>query len=317
MKAVVFNGRRASEPFSLREVAPPSTRTGEVLVRVRCASVNALDYRSASMGILQKGKIPGADIAGVVVATGDGARRFKPGDEVIGDLSASGLGGFAELAVAPETLLAAKPAGVSFRQAAALPVAATTALQALQRAGRIEAGQKILIYGASGGVGTFAIQIARLLGAKVTAVCSEKNVGQALSLGAELALDYREADAALTGKAYDLLIAVNGNRSALDYWRALKPGGALVTVGGSLGQIASAALFGPWLTLFGKRTCLLTAKPDRAALDMLAGWVCDGLIQPVIERVYPLSDAAEAIRYLNQGHASGKVVLTMDDEGNP
>ncbi|MCX6309009.1 MAG: NAD(P)-dependent alcohol dehydrogenase, partial [Bacteroidia bacterium] len=221
------------------------------------------------------------------------------GDEVLGDLGSFGFGGFAEYAVAPEKAIVLKPATLTFEEAAALPMSALTALQALRNKGNIQKGQQVLIFGGGGGVGTFAIQLAKYFGAEVTVVCSTKNVEQSKVLGADHVLDYTLVDSLKTGNRYDLLLAINGNRRLSDFKRVLKPHGNYVMVGGSLSQVFRSLLFGWLLSLGSKKMLSLAAKPNQQDLEFIAN------------RYYSLEKVAEAIRHLSEGHASGKVVIKV------
>jgi NADPH:quinone reductase-like Zn-dependent oxidoreductase len=261
------------------------------------------------------GKVLGADMAGVVDAVGPGVTRLAVGDEVFG--VAKGLkGAFAELACAAEGQLAKKPAHISFEAAAAVPTAATTALHGLRDQGRVKEGDRVLIHGASGGVGTFAMQIAKALGAEVTAVTSARGAAQALALGATRIIDYAREDFARANDRYDVIVAVNGHRTMWDYRRALAPGGRGVVIGGALGQIAAAAFLGPFLSLFGGRRLgfMGIAKTTAGDLAFLAELLAAAKLAPIIDRRYPLGSAAEALRYVAQGHAAGKVILTVATE---
>ncbi|MBU1633250.1 NAD(P)-dependent alcohol dehydrogenase, partial [bacterium] len=295
-----------------RNVEKPRPNDNEVLIKILAVSANAADYRSMRMGIIPKRRIFGADIAGRVESVGENIRQFKPGDEVIGDLSDCGFGGFAEYAVAPEKALIPKPTKILFEEAAALPMAGITALQALRDKGNIQKGQKVLIVGSGGGVGTFAVQLAKYFGAVVTAVCSTKNVEQTSSLGADYVIDYTKEDFTKSNRSYDLILAVNGNRSLSAYKRILNPNGKYVMVGGALVQIFKSILFG-WLMSFGsKKMRSLAAKSNQKDLEFIVKLVEDGKIKPVIERRYPLDKAADAMRYLGEGHARGKVVINVE-----
>ena len=279
------------------------------MIKILAVSANAADYRSMRMGIIPKKRIFGADIAGRVESVGKNIRQFKPEDEVIGDLSDCGFGGFAEYAVAPEKALIPKPTKVLFEAAAALPIAGITALQALRDKGNIQKGQKVLIVGSGGGVGTFAVQLAKYFGAVVTAVCSSKNVEQTSSLGADYVIDYKKEDFTKSNRCYDLIIAINGNRPLSAYKRILNPNGIYVMVGGALLQIFKSIFFG-WLMSFGsKKMRSLAAKSNQKDLEFIVKLVEDGKIKPVIDRRYPLDKAADAMRYLGEGHARGKVVI--------
>ena len=212
MKAVVYDKRGSGDRLSLRELEKPAPGEGEVLVKIVCTAINAADYRSMALGSIPKSRIFGADVSGVVEAVGSLASKYKPGDAVFGDLSVAGFGGFAEFVAAPEKVFAQKPRSVSFEQAAAVPMAALTALQALRDKGEIQPGNKVLIVGAGGGVGTFAVQLARYFGADVTAICSANSADLASSLGANQVLDYAKDDFTKNGKKYDLIFGTNGNQ---------------------------------------------------------------------------------------------------------
>ena len=258
MKAIVYTKYGSPDVLRLQEVTKPEPAADQVLIKVRAASANALDYRRfeklSSMGRLMEerfiksvGKVLGADIAGVVEAVGANVKQFQPGDEVFG-VSAGSSGGFAEYASANENHLALKPANLSFEAAAAVPVAAMTALQGLRDKGQIRPGQKVLINGASGGVGTFAVQIAKAFGAEVTAVCSSRNVDMARSIGADHVIDYAKDDFTQNGGQYDLIFAVNGNHLLSAYRRALNSQGIYVCAGGALSQLFQAMLLGPLMS---------------------------------------------------------------------
>ncbi|MFH1250617.1 MAG: NAD(P)-dependent alcohol dehydrogenase [bacterium] len=312
MKALVYNKKGLPDKLFYRNVEKPRPNDNEVLIKILAVSANAADYRSMRMGIIPKRRIFGADIAGRVESVGENIRQFKPGDEVIGDLSDCGFGGFAEYAVAPEKALIPKPTKILFEEAAALPMAGITALQALRDKGNIQKGQKVLIVGSGGGVGTFAVQLAKYFGAVVTAVCSTKNVEQTSSLGADYVIDYTKEDFTKSNRSYDLILAVNGNRSLSAYKRILNPNGKYVMVGGALVQIFKSILFG-WLMSFGsKKMRSLAAKSNQKDLEFIVKLVEDGKIKPVIERRYPLDKAADAMRYLGEGHARGKVVINVE-----
>lgn len=311
MKAIVYNKKGSPDKLIYSDVEKPQPGDIEVLIKIHAVSANAADYRSMKMGIIPKRKIFGADIAGRVEAVGKNIRQFKPGDEVIGDLSDCGFGGFAEYAAAPEKALIQKPSNISFDEAAALPMAAITALQALRK-GKIQKGQKVLIVGSGGGVGTFAVQLAKYFSTVVTAVCSTKNVEQTTSLGADNVIDYTKEDFTKSDRRYDLIVAINGNRPLFAYKRILNQNGIYVMVGGALLQIFMSILFG-WLMSFGsKKMRFLSAKSNQKDLELIAKLVEDGKIKPVIDRRYSLDKAADAMRYLGKGHARGKVVINIE-----
>jgi NADPH:quinone reductase-like Zn-dependent oxidoreductase len=250
-------------------------------------------------------------VAGIVESAGKNISLFKPGDEVLGDLASFGFGGFAQYVTAPEKALISKPPDINFEEAASLPMAALTALQALRDKGNIQKRQQVLIAGSGGGVGTFAIQLSRFFGAEVTAVCSTGNIEQSRSLGADHVIDYKKDDFTKGNIRYDLILAINGNNSLASYRRSLNPGGKCVMVGGSLSQIFSAILFG-WLFSFGSRKIsTLAAKANRKDLEFIAKLAEDGKIKAVIDRRYPLDKTSEAFQYLTEGHAQGKVVIII------
>lgn len=312
MKAIVYTKQKSPDVLQLKDVEKPSPNDNEVLVKIIAVSANAADYRSMKMGMIPKKKIFGADIAGRVEAVGKNIRQFKPGDEVIGDLSGCGFGGFAQYAVVPEKVMIFKPAKISFEEAAALPMAALTALQALRNKGNIQNGSKVLIVGSGGGVGTFAVQIAKYFDAEVTAVCGTKNVEQTVSLGADRVIDYTKEDFTKSSRRYDIIIAVNGNNPLSSYKRILNPGGIYVMVGGALSQIFKSLLFG-WLMSFGsKKMCSLAAKSNQKDLEFVVKLAAEGSIKPVIDRRYSLDETANAMNYLSEGHARGKVVIHVD-----
>lgn len=312
MKAVIFDKRNSPDSLVLRETEKPTPNDNEVLVKIAAVSVNAADYRSMKMGIIPKKKIFGSDIAGWVEAAGKNISRLKTGDEVCGDISSYGFGGFAEYAAAPEHLLALKPESVPVETAAAVPMAAVTALQALRNKGNIQPGQKVLICGAGGGVGTFAVQLAKYYGAEVTAVCGDKNVKVMQSLGADYVINYHTDDFTVSGKHYDLILAVNGNHSLSTYKRLMAAKGIFVMVGGALPQVLQSILFGALMSAGSKKMRILTAKSNRDDLEFILKLAEDGKVKPVIDRYYPLAETAEAVRYLSGGHALGKVMIDVE-----
>ncbi len=321
MKAIVYTQYGSPDVLELREVEKPNPRDNEVLIKVHAASVNAADWhylRGAPLLFrlnigLQKPKniLLGADVAGRIEAVGRNVTQFQPGDDIFGDLSESGRGTFAEYVCANENALALKPANISFEEAATVPVAAVTALQGL-REGQIQPGQTVLINGASGGVGTFAVQIAKSFGAEVTAVCSTKKSDMVRSIGADHVIDYTHEDFTQNGHRYDLILAANGYHSISDYKRVLSPKGTYVMSGGAGAQIFQAMLLGPWMSRnSSQKMGNLSSKPNNKDLDFLKELLEAGKVIPVIDRCYPLSEVADAIRYVEEGHAQGKVVITV------
>jgi len=324
MKAIIYTQYGPPEVLQFKEVAKPALMDDEVLIKVHAASVNAADWhllrgepflvRLVVGGLLKpKYQILGAAVAGQVEAVGKNVKQFQPGDEVYGDLSGCGWGGLAEYVCACENALVLKPANVTFEEAATIPVAAVTALQALRDKGHIQPGQKVLINGASGGVGTFAVQIAKALGAEVTAVCSTRNVDMVRSLGADHVIDYTQEDFTQNGQQYDLILAANGYHSISAYKRALRPGGMYIMSGGSMAQMYQAMLLGPLMSMTGnKKMGNLMAKPNQRDLIFMKELLEAGKVVPVIEKRYSLSEVPEAVRYVEEGHARGKVVITVE-----
>ena len=318
MKAIVRTQYGPPDLLQFREVEKPVPRDNEVLIKVHAASVNPLDLftmRGAPLihripGLrTPKDKQIGVDVAGQVQSVGRNVTQFKPGDEVFGVCR----GAFAEYACATEDKLARKPANISFEAAAAVPVAAITVLQGLRDKGRIQPRQKVLIDGASGGVGTFAIQIAKSFGAEVTAVCSTRNVEKARSIGADHVIDYLQEDFTKSGQRYNLILGANAHHSIFDYRRALSQDGIYVVVGGNVARFFQAALVAPLLSRMGtKKTRFFIAKINQKDLVFLKELLEAGKVVPVIDRRYPLHETAEAIRYLEEGHARGKVVITVE-----
>ncbi len=324
MKAIVCEKYGSPDVLTFTDVDKPVPGDGDVLIKIQAASLNAFDWRMLRPdpfmvrfmggGLLKpKNRIPGTDMAGRVEAVGEKVTQFKPGDEVYGDLGRWGCGACAEYGCVPEAALAPKPGGVTFEQAAAVPMAALTALQGLRDKGHIRSGQRVLINGASGGVGTFAVQLARYFGAEVTAVCSTGNMDLARTLGADHVIDYSKEDFTKNGRQYDLILAANGYQRLADYKRALAPGGSYVMTGGTMKQIFQAMLLGPWYSLTGnKKMGGITAQANQKDLVFIKELMEAGKVVPVIDRVYPLSAVPEALRYLLAGHARGKVVITME-----
>lgn len=324
MKAMIYTEYGSPDVIQFKEVEKPTPKDNEVLVKVHAASVNAADWHylrgtpwlfRLSCGLLKpKNIFLGADVAGRVEAAGKNVTQFQPGDEVFGDLSACGRGAFAEYVCASETALVLKPTNISFAEAAAVPVAAVTALHGLQSRVQIQPGQKILINGASGGVGMFAVQIAKAFGAEVTAVCSTRNIDRMRSIGADHVIDYTQEDFTQNGQQYDLIYCTVGNRSISDYQRALAPQGVCVIAGfTSLRLMFEHMILGPRRSKVGGRRMGLsgTVNPNKADLIFLQKLLETDKVVPVIDRCYPLSETAEAIRYLEIGRARGKIVITM------
>ena len=323
MRAIARDRYGSTDVLDLRNVDKPEVGDEEVLVRVRAAGVDrgvwhvmtGLPYpiRLAGFGVREpKQPVIGGDLAGVVESVGSNVTSFRPGDEVFG----AGNGSFAEYAVVPEKTLAPKPTNLTFEQAAVVPTSASTALQALRDKGRIEPGQKVLIIGASGGVGTYAVQLAKAFGAEVTAVASTEKVEMVRSIGADHLIDYRQEDFASGDARYDLIVDIGGNSSLSRLRHVLNPKGTLVITGGEtdgkwLGGVdrqLRAQIMSPFI---GQKLGTFIASVKTEDLLELKGLIESGKVTPVVDRAYPLSDAPEAIRYLEEGHARGKIAITV------
>ena len=328
MKAFVLGSYGSSDHLDLTAVDTPVPAADEVLVRVRATSVNPYDWHHmrgeprvarlmpGTLGLrAPKLRILGGDMAGQVEAVGEDVTEFRPGDDVFALLE---QGGFAEYVSVPERLLARKPGNLSYEQAAAVPMAATTALLGLRDVARIEPGQKVLVNGASGGVGTFAVQIARALGARADAVCSLPNADLARSIGADDVIDYTSQDFTRSGRRYDVLLDIAGSRPVFACRRVLAPRGTLVLIGGPAGRwlqpaghMFSALAMAPLVSQRIAMADTVSCTTKKRILMTLTTLIEDGKVTPVISRRYPLHDIREAVRYQEQGHAAGKVVVTI------
>ena len=322
MKAIVRTKYGPPDVLQLQEVEKPAPTDEQALVAVRAASVTFSNLLMVTagpfpirliLGLLRtpKPQIPGSDMAGRVEAVGRNVKQFQPGDEVFGYLADCGKGAYAEYVCAPERALGLKPANLSFAEAAAVPEAALVALQAVRDDGQVQKGQKVLIYGASGGIGTFAVQIAKYFGAEVTGVCSTRNLDLVRSIGADYVIDYTREDFTKNGQQYDLIVATAGYRSLADYQRALSRQGIYVCTGGSWAQIFQAAARGQRSSSGGKKLVMLTMNPNYD-FAFIREMIEAGKVRPVIDRHYPLSEIAEAFRYYGRRHARGKVVITVE-----
>jgi NADPH:quinone reductase-like Zn-dependent oxidoreductase len=326
MKAIRYQRYGGPDVLELRDVDPPAVGVDEVLIRVRAAAVNPLDfhfmrgtpYLVRAIAGLSRPKVHGlgADVAGQVEAVGRNVTRFQPGDEVFGECR----GAFAEqVCVRQDAAVLAKPANLSFAQAAAVPVAGFTALQALRDTGGLQPGYRVLVNGASGGVGTFAVQLAKAFGAEVTGVCSTRNVETARSIGADHVIDYTKADFTRNGQRYDLVIDTAGNRTLPEIRRVLTPKGVLVGVGAPdrgdwIAPLLGMARMVLYSAVVSQRMRSMLARPRRDDLAVLRELIEAGKVTPVIDRTYPLAEVPAAIRYLEEGHARGKVVITVGRE---
>ena len=327
MKAILFTRYGSPDVLQLAEVEKPVPNEDQVLVKVVAASANPLDWhrmRAApflvrlSDGFL-KPKNPklGADVAGIVEAVGGDVTEFKPGDEVFGEI---GSGSFAEYACASEKSLVLKPANVSFVEAAAAPVVGLTALQGLRDTGKIHSGQKVLINGAAGGIGTFAVQLAKSYGTEVTGVCSTRNLDMVRSIGADHVVDYTREDFTHTGQQYDLIYDTIGNRSVSDYRRALRPNGTCVIAGfTTMARLFEHMILGPMTSRKSDRKVGMmgVANPNKEDMLCIQELLATRKVVPVIDRCYPLHETAEAIRYLETLRARGKVIIQVEPSAQP
>jgi NADPH:quinone reductase-like Zn-dependent oxidoreductase len=317
VKAVVHTEYGLPDVLQIKEVAKPTPTDDEVLIKVQAASVNRSDWENligkplyARIGGLLKPRhqILGSDIAGRVEMAGRNIRQFQPGDEVFGHIS-SYTGGFAEYVCVPEKALALKPASLTFEEAAAIPEAALIALQGIRDKGQVQPGQKVLINGAGGGAGMFAVQLAKLYGAEVTGVDNTEKLDFLRSLGADHVIDYTQEDFTKNGNQYDLILDVVASRSVFAYKRALRPNGSYFMVGGSVATIFQILLLGSWMR--SKKIRVLAVYPNPKDLVFLTELCEAGKVVPLIDRRYPLREVPEALRYLEEGHAKGKVVITV------
>jgi NADPH:quinone reductase-like Zn-dependent oxidoreductase len=327
MKAIVCTEYGSPDILRLEEVAKPVPKEDEVLVKVHATSLNAADFEtlrgtwSARFGgpIKPMHKILGTDLAGTVEAAGRNVDHFQPGDEVWGDLSFPfGFGTFAEYVAVSQNALALKPASMSFEEASTYPQAGIIPLQTLRDKARLQPGQKVLINGAGGGQGTFAVQIAKHFGAEVTGVDSASKLDMLRSIGADHVMDYKDIDYTRTGQRYDVIFDVVAHRSYFDYRRALTPGGTFFIVGGTLGTFLQVVLLGVLFSRVGVKKLGINAYDmnNEGDLTFLTELFEAGEVKPVIDRHYPLSELPDAIRYLEDGNVLGKVVITMTDEDN-
>jgi NADPH:quinone reductase-like Zn-dependent oxidoreductase len=322
MKAITINQYGGPEVLTLSEVPKPVPSGNEVLVRVKASSLNAADWHVMRgdpkfyrivLGLRKPMyTILGADVAGIVEAVGANVTRFREGDEVFGELAGHNFGAFAEYICAPESLVVHKPRTLSFEEAASIPLSATTALYGIRNRGELKAGQTVAINGASGGVGVYLIQLAKNAGAEVTAVCSSDKTEQARMLGADHVIDYTKQRFTRNGKKYDLILGANGDLPLAEYKTALTSKGRYVGIGGSYRQIFEPMLLGWFYSeRNGRKFSQVTFKTTQADLQYLKEQVDAGVLKPVIDRCYPIDEIHEAMKYLEAGHAKGKIVLTV------
>lgn len=322
MKAVVYEKYGEPNVLEFKEIERPIPKPNEVLIKVHATSLNSWDVdlvrgspfivRLAGGGLFKPiKKIVGCDVAGVVQDIGTDVKTFQRGDEVFGDLSQCGWGGFAEYVCANEKALTIKPSGISFEQAAALPQAGVMALQGVRDYGKVQPGQKVLINGAGGGVGTFAIQLAKLFGAEVTGVDSADKFEMMRSIGADHVIDYTQEDFTKSSKQYDLILDVIGHHSIFEYKNALAKNGMYRMIGGHMALIFQSMMVGPLISIAGdKKMGVLSHEPNKG-LDFLLALIGEGKVVPIIDRCYPLSKVGEALQFLGEGRAKGKVVINI------
>ncbi len=320
MKAIVCTKYGSPDVLQLKEVEKPTPKDNEVLIKVHASSINDWDWnllRGNFQGrngafLKPKYKILGSDVAGQIESVGKNVTKFQPGDKVFGDLCGSSWGCFAEYVCAPENTLVLKPSKMTFEEAAAIPQAALLALQGLRDKVKIQKGQKVLINGAGGGAGSFAIQIAKSFGAEVTGVDSTRKLKMMRSIGANKVIDYTKEDFTKNGQHYDFILDFAAHHSIFDYKRALSPKGVYAVVGGSSARVFQAMVMGPLISMMGsKKMSVLFHKPNKG-LDSMKKLFEAGKVKPVIDKRYPLSEVPEAFRYFGDGHAQGKVVITLE-----
>lgn len=322
MRAIISEKYGQPTALKLSETSIPTLKENQVLVKVHASSINYGNFvlvtgkpmiARLAYGVMKpKYPIPGGDMAGTVVAIGESTSQFQVGDEVYGDLSSCGWGAFAEYVAVDEKQLAVKPHNFTLKEAAAVPMAATTALQAIRDNGQLQEGQEVLIVGASGGVGTFAIQIAKAFGAIVTAVVSTRNVEMAKSLGADYVIDYKKEQLAVNKHTYDLIIGVNGANSIMIYQRLLKENGRYVNIGGAVSQLFQTMLLGPLFSIRGKKKFMtFMQKSSQQDLIFLNSLIEEGKVKSIIDKSYSLEKVPEAFEYFAKGHSQGKVIITI------
>ena len=325
MRAIVYHEYGPPEALKLEEVQKPTPADNQLLIKVRAVSVNRSDWEGlvgkpfyVRIGGLMRprDKILGSDVAGIVEAVGKDIKQFKPGDQVFGLILNYG-GGFAEFACKSEKAMALKPSSMTFEEASAIPQAAFIALQGIRAKGQVKAGQKVLINGAGGGTGTFAIQLAKLAGAEVTGVDNAEKLDLMRSLGADHVIDYTKEDFTKNGQQYDLILDVIAHRSVFAYRRALRPDGSYFMAGGSLATLFQMLLLGAWIRrTTSKKIRLLVVQTDPRDLVYITELIESGKVKLVIDKCYSLGEAAEALRYLGEGHAKGKIVITVEQNND-
>ena len=326
MKAIVFTKYGSPDVLQLKEVAKPTPKDDEVLIKVHAASVNDWDWAFMRgkpfvlrllFGLLKpKVNILGVDVAGQIEAVGKNVKKFQPDDEVYGDISECGFGGFAEYVCARENALILKPSNMTFEEAASIPHTAMLAVQGLIDKGQIQQGQKLLINGAGGGVGTFGVQIAKLYGVEATGVDSSSKLDMLRSIGFDHVIDYKQEDFTKNGQCYDLILDAKTNRSIFDYARSLSPNGTYVTVGGFLTRLFQAFILGPWISMLSKKNIHIVALKPNKDLSYMNELFEAGKVKCVIDGPYTLSEVPKAIQYFGEGKHKGKVVISVEHANN-
>jgi len=320
MKAVTYRKYGSPDVLEIQEIEKPAPRENEILIKIVAASVNPADYyilkgmgRLMGFGLINpKKQRLGADVSGIIESVGKNVSDFEPGDEVFGDLSVCGFGSFAEYVTVPADAVVKKPSNVSFEEAAAAPLASITALQGLRDKGKIHSGQKVLINGASGGVGSFAVQIAKSYETEVTGVCSTEKIDPVQSIGADHVIDYTEEDFTQNGETYNLIFDTAAHRSITDYKKSLSPGGIYILIGGSIGKILQGNVMAPILSMTGtKKFRSMIAKPIQKDLKVIRELIEDDKVKSIIDRTFPLDESANAMQHLIDGHPAGKVVIAI------
>ncbi len=310
MNAIIYSGKSKKDKLIPANVEKPVIKPKEVLIQVKAISPNAADYRSINMGLIPKSKILGSGVSGVIESVGSEVENYEVGDAVLADLTNCGFGGFAEFVSAPIQSITHKPEGISFEQAACLPVAATTALNAIKKA-KIQAGQEVWILGGGGGVGSYAIQLAKHFGAKVHAVCGTHNLENCLDLGADEVSDYSVHGVIKDHKSFDAILAINGNYPLLRTLSSLKKGGYYVAVGGKLAQIFKPLLFGKFLSLGSKHVKFLASKVDPSDLCLVADLTEQGFLKTPMQVEKGLDSIPGIMERLTAGHVQGKMVVVL------
>lgn len=309
MKALVYQKKNKETPLMHKEVATPKPKSSEILVKIKSCALNAADYRTLQLGMVPKSKILGTDFSGEIVDIGKEVSNYKIGDQIMGDLIESGFGGLAEYAIAYPQHITKKPSSLTDEIASALPLAGCTALHGIRDFGQLQTGQSILIVGSSGGVGSFALQLAKYYGGRITAICSTSNVSTAYKLGAQKVFDYKVDHIKTLNTQFDVILGINGHYSWRWYQKHLNPNGRCIMIGGSLRQLFTIMFFGPLLSIGSKKYKVLRSKSSSKDLEFLAELCVQGKIAPVISDIFTFDQADKAFEKLSTGRCQGKVVI--------